>query len=789
MSFVPTMRQTATPTTKTRRAPAKARAKPKTTPAIDPSSLPDSPPLHSPVEPYTPSEETSLTDTSTVTHEDILHVTDLFSLIVAFLPVRHRWRLAILDKGTYRAYQARYTHQYKVKGCGVELFFAPHEVTIKSNETVEVGRDRAITQRRTMHKTELIEHILRFETPGISLLAPPSYGKTLMAAILAFQYRGNGNRADTYKLGDEITPSDRVWLIVPNKCIENQLAELEKAYPGCIKWDDPYHSPVVVTQSLPTAKSASTGKPRGKDMVAYALNRLPLHIIVEMTQGAHSTRQLPTRSDWLDSPRYTTRDDDKHLNEELSPYNKVVVIGHSLFQGCDGRYLGMPIGSYYIHYVWPTMCDGLMIIDEAHMRITTTSYLLKRPEARPGGHVIALSATKHGAVKMSTDVTCYTVASQMMVEEKPLYTIRQQYYPSYEAMVDTLDAAIASGAKRIVYAISNRVAKQVTIASNHLLERYPKSISRGKETSSVRIILANGKSVATSIDTFNAPDEPGTSTVRILVAGVTTIGVGLNIHADWVLVASHPNCLDRSSEIPGGRKTKTDSWVNGVPSITPPALHQLVGRFVRIHNHNEVIPITVAYHGPWRMDPAEHQVDELALRVIIAAFRLRQENDSNNVLTELWHRCAAIIHLIPDVAAMDDATLLYHLYPACKAYKHLYADLPCYSEALSKWLKKAFGQWIHTIEIGFAPEDLTNDDPLPEECNERPEELARHLAIDRRNLYIRDPPGAYRLPRTRGEACRAIVQHIEQLKVEYIELMEAGQLATKPTKRGRKKVV
>ena len=724
-----------------------------------------------------------------IAYEDVFHVTDLVSEIVSRLPVRHRWRLATLDKGTYRAYQARYTHQYKVEGCGVELYFAPHTVRAQTSEesSVESGLWHKVSQRRTMHKVELIRELLCSETPVASLLAPTSYGKTLMAAILAFQYRGDGNKKRIYRLGDKVNDDDRAWLLVPNKCIENQLAELEKAYPGCIDWAVPDLSPVIVIQYAVSIIS-TTGHRRGNAMRDYAMQRLP-----DRLSGDYSDTGEIIRERWLE-PQY--RLGNRLRGHTLSPYNKVIVLGHhvmmsaQLYRGGQNPHFDM---------VWPPAQSGLLIIDESHKRSGMVSSIVGVPAARPNGRAILLSATKHVNVESlghaTGCVTYYDVAANVIADEKPLYTIRPQYYESADHVIESLREAVGRGAKRIVcvaHCVGMRIATlSAALVKSSIVATLIKEGSYGRVT----VTLANGKYMTKTIEEFNTPDGADISSIRVMVADTTSIGVGLNIHADHVLIVGH-NMYEHAYDVrrshPYHPTLESEGYqdrIHYASLMTPTNLHQLVGRFVRIHNHNESIPITLAYCGPFRVAKTESPIDELAVRAIIAAFRLKQDDGAKGIsLPTLDARCLALTYLVPNPLDWDDLTILYHLHPTSSAARVAYRDLPCRSAPLDRMLAMYMGEadaWVGNVKDKDDPECY---DSTP--TNQDHWTPTRYDACDplrsRLFRYIEDEElGGYRAPTTQGETKIALLQHIERCKKKYGELTSKPEAKVKG--RGKRK--
>ena len=714
-------------------------------------------------------------DDHSIVATDIFHSTDLFTEILSHLPVRYRWCLAMADRGTYRAYQARHTHQYRVEGCGVELYFAPHPGTIQT-VNCEGARARTLTvrynthktilnhQRKHMHKVDLIRDILRLPTRGISLLAPTSYGKTLMAATIAFQYRGGGgdddSRPGVYRLGDEIRPQDRTWLIVPNKCIENQLAELEKAYPGCIRWDDPYHSPVIVMQHVPTGPD---GTDRGKWMKGYAAHRIPNYI----------TGQVEWRNGWqVTNERFLIKYRLNHLGAPLSPHNKVIVLGHGALRTCnnlrayeDDDVRRQP--TYEV--VWPDMRSGLLLIDEAHMRSDSIQSLMGMPEARPDGHIITMSATKHLAPRTGQIVvTQYSVEAATIAAEKPLYTMRPQYYETHEEMDRSLVAAIVAGHKRIMYAIG--ASKQCT---SQAYEGVRSLLLSGVSRSSAQIGYASGNNIATAIKWFN---DGGHNVTKILVARAVDVTVGFNIHADYVLVAAHGRSVHAHCTEEGWAKVRREALHGQMTHrrghadlMIVTALHQLIGRFVRIHNNNESIPITIGYHGPYRVGPDQLAIDELATRTLIAATNVRQTIGMRIGLTELNVRCLALCRVIPDlVLDMDEPTLLYHLYPTVSAPKRIDTKtIVGYSPALTAWLRKDLRpnlEWTYLASPIDADVAVNNTTPTIL-YERRPGHVMPYH-------YIEDPTasGGSRLCHTTGEEKRAVLEHVARLRTRYLRL-------------------
>lgn len=828
-------------TTTATKVRARARPTVRKTARTDPPTapLPASPPLLLVDQDTTTETDHSTVETLIVNYEDVLHVPDIVTEIVSHLPVRQRWRLALLDKGTYRAYQSRYTHQYKVEGCGVELYFAPHMVEIKAPEEAsqpsnDPTKVRMVTSHRTMHKVDLVRELLSCDTPVASLLAPTSYGKTLMAAIIAFQYRGErsrGSRGVTYRLGDEVAPEDRAWLLVPKKCIENQLAELEKAYPGCIQWEDPYHSPVVVMDYAISLKVIGSTEKRDKAMYTYASERLPDFIV-----GPYSSTDDIVVSQWLDARSRRYDDGPSRLSQPLSPHNKVIVLSHSAIRRCGltGAH-GLPPPDM----VWQPARSGLIIVDEAQLRTTAVQQVVGVPSARSKGRALLLSATKHVNVEASMEarglVSYYEVAANTIADEKPLYTIHSQYYPSTESILDSLRELVRGGtATRIVVANYRSGGGYTGSYTTYELweviakvfagpELVPEPKKRTKKVTTTRaeaiVTLGNnqGKTLARTLEQFNQPDEVDGGLPRILVADVCAIGVGLNIHADHVLILTHdvydtfkweanhsrpPTFISHYSMSAG--PTYDRSYYARI--ISPSTLHQLVGRFVRIHNRNESIPITLIYNGPYRVAPSAQIVDELAIRALIAAFRLRQDAGAKNmILGNLDDKCLALALIVPNALEWDDLTILFHLYPGTSGVAAAYKGLPCYSTPRQKWLTKYMSdasKWVHlyhtTHVAGYdAAAPLyrhphgwyTIEDCTFHQYNLRiwPDTYVDDNTAGRvRYRYIRDErTGLYREPTTTGEECKAVVDYVALSKREY-EALVAGS-AGEPKRKGRGK--
>lgn len=375
----------------------------------------------------------------------VLGNADLVTEILNWLPVRMRASLALVSQDVLAAVSRRHTYQNRVPGCSLELYYGGMVETKVLTAGVPTilaqgakGNEPHVTY---MDKKALIETLLAFQYPQISIVTPVSYGKSLMAVIVAMSYVGGKRRPSGklqwYRIGDNVAPLSRVVVAAPHKCIGSLLNQFEAAYPGSVNWNRPSMSPVVVWCPRMGRKEAC--------MHAYC-DRILLQES-KYTPGSTSTR-------------YT-----------FSPMNKVLVISHGAFHKIKAA-----IGALHQpRLVLDDVVDSsLLIVDESHVICNMVRNTL---DGRPvGARAVTFSATTHipTASKMYTTkmvdssnvdaldrIQLITVTPTALQDETPHHTVEPALLAS-DATHYTLLYLATLQYSRIVYVVPDRLDIEVT---------------------------------------------------------------------------------------------------------------------------------------------------------------------------------------------------------------------------------------------------------------------------------------------------------------------------------------
>lgn len=139
---------------------------------------------------------------------------DLIGIISSFLDFRDRKPLVLVNKSCATAYKVRHLGNKRV--VGIELY---------------------------MDKDKILDEICKNDSAFISVMAPPSYGKTLLILLIALtKYK--------YTPGEDVTDSyERFIIVVPKRCMSTFRDEIKRYMPTMFN-PDPVQSPTLINHRL-----------------------------------------------------------------------------------------------------------------------------------------------------------------------------------------------------------------------------------------------------------------------------------------------------------------------------------------------------------------------------------------------------------------------------------------------------------------------------------------------------------------------------------------------------------
>jgi hypothetical protein len=138
-----------------------------------------------------------------------------------------------------------------------------------------------------MDKEIVLKDILTSSKRIVSIVAPPSYGKTLLQLLIVFtKYK--------YNIGDDvINDEERFLLVIPVTCVNTYLDELNKHWPNSFNRKNPGVSPVLLDSNCCKShrEYIDNGGYSVKNKLIIRTSALYQHRIVRRL------RQAPTTSD------------------------------------------------------------------------------------------------------------------------------------------------------------------------------------------------------------------------------------------------------------------------------------------------------------------------------------------------------------------------------------------------------------------------------------------------------------------------------------------------------------
>ena len=476
-------------------------------------------------------------------------------------------------------------HDLRLPGCDVELYF---------------------------DKRQLIDSLLRFEVPQVSVVAPTGYGKTLISILLSLIYKGNGT---TYNLGSAVTDADRVIILTARNRITGHMREFERLYPGCVDWNDPSRSPVITTST-----------------------RVP-----------NTWRTMTTFVDKIIS----------NTGKGLSPMNKVVLVPHTILEDTtrNPNLSASPWSNYLDRF--------LVIVDEADvLRNVIRTVLDARP---PSARAITLSAASHvpaPVVEERRDAfRCITISPDVLIEEKPSCQIDVRFLESDTDHMHLLLDAMEYSYTKIVYIVPNKCHVTANSVSTYLIDAgYATSLRGNIEIISGipqgRVAVIEGSGIPTilaeQIKYFNQQHGHEHGRKYILVVKASSLVDSGDIDADYAIIKGHHEAC------PSGLLHNAN-YKQVISHIAPITLHHLVGRLSHVHNKRSRVHIVLTYYGTLMVTKDV----EIVARLIVAIAQLKRTYGITIPMTRTYVRVNRLLRVlgVDEVEALSDRELLYHVFP------------------------------------------------------------------------------------------------------------------------------